>query len=399
MVEELADQPRNSDEFTFSPEQAQLKAAVAKFCSENFDEQTVRRLMESDPPFDAGVWTRLGTELGVLGLSVPEADGGFGGSLIDQAIAVEQLGASLACGPVFGTVFLAIPALVAASSGPVRDGLLAELVDGRRTAAFAVADRAGAFDPAAVTVVATRSGEQWALTGTVPRVVDGGVTDDLLIAANGPDGVALFAVEAATSGVARTPLVTLDLTRPQATIEFTDAQARLVADADEAPRVIEHALQVGSALLAVEQVGAAQHLLDLSVAYAKTRLQFGRPIGSFQAVKHRLADLLVDVEHARSTAYHAIWALTDGTDDPALAASIAQATASAAFARVATDTIQVHGGIGFTWEHQAHLYFKRATTDAALLGSPEQHRSRVAELVLDTASAERVPRVADGTPA
>jgi alkylation response protein AidB-like acyl-CoA dehydrogenase len=386
---------RVSSTFTFSTEQAQLKAAVTKFCSENFDEQTVRRLMESDPPFDAAVWTRLGTELGVLGLSVPEADGGFGGSLIDQAIAVEQLGASLACGPVFGTVFLAIPALVAASSGPVRDGLLAELVDGRRTAAFAVTDRAGAFDPAAVTVSA--SGDT--VTGTIERVVDAGAADVLLVAANGPDGVALFAVEAAGSGVVRTPLVTLDLTRPQATIQFTDAQARLVADAGEAPRVIEHALQVGSALLAVEQVGAAQHLLDLSVSYAKTRLQFGRPIGSFQAVKHRLADLLVDVEHARSTAYHAIWALTDGSDDHALAASIAQATASAAFARVATDTIQVHGGIGFTWEHQAHLYFKRATTDAALLGNPEQHRARVAALVLDTASAERVPRVADGTPA
>ena len=148
---------------------------------------------------------------------------------------------------------------------------------------------------------------------------------------------------------------------------------------------------MGSALLAVEQVGAGQHLLDLSVEYAKSRLQFGRPIGSFQAVKHRLADLLVDVEHARSTAYHAVWALTDGSDDPALAASIAQAICSAAFSRIATDTIQVHGGIGFTWEHQAHLYFKRATTDAALLGSAEQHRSRVAELVLDTAEAERVP--------
>jgi alkylation response protein AidB-like acyl-CoA dehydrogenase len=386
-------------EFTFTDEQVQLRSAVAKFCAENFAEQTVRRLMESDPPFDAKVWARLGTELGVLGLSVPEADGGVGGSLVDQAIAVEELGASLACGPVFGTVFLAIPALVAALSGPVRDALLPELVEGRRTAAFAVADRAGAFDPAVVAVTAAHSGEQWTLTGTVERVVDGGAADDLLVAANGPDGVALFAVEAAGPGVDRTSLVTLDLTRPQATVAFSGAPARLVADPGEAQRVIEHALQVGSALLAVEQVGAAQHLLDLSVEYAKTRLQFGRPIGSFQAVKHRLADLLVDVEHARSAAYHAVWALADGTDDPALAASIAQAIASAAFARVATDTIQVHGGIGFTWEHQAHLYFKRATTDAALLGSPEQHRSRVAALVLDTASAERVPRVADGTPA
>jgi alkylation response protein AidB-like acyl-CoA dehydrogenase len=396
-VEELADRPRHSAEFTFTDEQGQLRAAVRKFCAEHFDEQTVRRLMESDPPFDTAVWTRLGTELGVLGLSVPEADGGVGGSLVDQAVAVEELGASLACGPVFGTVFLAIPALVAASSGPVRDGLLPELVEGRRTAAFAVADRAGAFDPAAVSVTASRAGEQWTLTGTAERVVDGGIADDVLVAADGPDGVALFAVEAAGPGVERTPLATLDLTRSQATVRFSDAPARLVADSGEAQRVIDHALQVGSALLAVEQVGAAQHLLDLSVEYAKTRLQFGRPIGSFQGVKHRLADLLVDLEHARSTAYHAVWALTDGSDDPALAASIAQATASAAFARVATDTIQVHGGIGFTWEHQAHLYFKRATTDAALLGSPEQHRSRVAAMVLDTASAERAPRVADGT--
>jgi len=381
-------------EFTFTDEQAQLRSAVRKFCTENFDEQTVRALMESDPPFDAKVWSRLGSELGVLGLSVPEADGGVGGSLVDQAVAVEELGASLSCGPVFGTVFLAIPALVAASSGPARDELLTELVEGNRTAAFAVADRAGAFDPTAVTV--TASGER--LSGTVERVVDAGAADVLLVAAGGPGGVGLYAVEAADAGVERTGLVTLDLTRPQATVRFSDAPAKLVAGADEAERVITHALQVGSALLAVEQVGAAQHLLDLAVDYAKSRLQFGRLIGSFQAVKHRLADMLVDMEHARSTAYHAVWALTDGSDDPALAASIAQATASAAFSRIAKDTIQVHGGIGFTWEHQAHLYFKRATTDAALLGSAEQHRARVASLVLDTASAERVPRVATGSP-
>jgi alkylation response protein AidB-like acyl-CoA dehydrogenase len=382
-------------EFRFTDEQVQLRAAVRKFSTENFDESTVRRLMESDPTFDAKVWARLGGELGVLGLSVPESDGGVGGTLVDQAVAVEELGAMLACGPLFGTVFLAIPALVAASSGRARDELLNELVEGRRTAAFAVADRAGAFDPAAVTV--TASGDT--VTGTVEWVVDAGAADELLVAAKGPDGVALCAVDATGPGVKRTPLVTLDLTRPQANIEFTEAPARLIADAGDAQRVIEHALHVASALLAVEQVGAAQHLLDLSVDYAKSRLQFGRPIGSFQAVKHRLADVLVDVEHARSTAYHAVWALTDGSDDAALATSIAQAVCSAALSHVATDTIQVHGGIGFTWEHQAHLYFKRAATDAALLGTAEQHRSRVAALVLDGAVAERIPRVANGLPA
>ncbi|CDO29331.1 acyl-CoA/acyl-ACP dehydrogenase [Mycobacterium porcinum] len=382
------------NEFAFTDEQAQLRTAVRKFCADNFDEQTVRTLMESEPRFDPKVWARLGAELGVLGLAVPEADGGAGGTLVDQAIAVEELGAALACGPVFGTVLLAIPALVAASAGPVRDELLGALAEGTRTAAFAVPDRAGAFDPATVNVAVAEDGS---LTGTVERVVDGGVGEVLLVAATGPGGIALYAVEAADPGVQRTPLVTLDLTRPQATVSLSAAAAQLVAGPDEAERVITHAFQVGSALLAAEQVGAAQHLLDLSVEYAKSRLQFGRQIGSFQAVKHRLADCLVDLEHARSATYHAVWALTDGTDDPALAVSIAQAIASAAFAKVAADTIQVHGGIGFTWEHQAHLYFKRATTDAALLGSAEAHRSRVAELVLDNATAERVPWVATGT--
>jgi alkylation response protein AidB-like acyl-CoA dehydrogenase len=395
VVEELADQPRNSAEFTFTEEQGELRKAVRKFAAENFDEATVRRLMESDPTFDPKVWARLGGELGVLGLSVAESDGGVGGTLVDQAVAVEELGAVLACGPLFGTVYLAIPALVAASSGPARDELLNELVEGRRTAAFAVPDDAGAFDTEAVTV--TASGET--LSGTVERVVDGSAADELLVAAKTAEGVALYAVDATGKGVTRTPLVTLDLTRPQANVELAEAPGRLIADASEAKRVIDHALHVGAALLAVEQVGAAQHLLDLSVEYAKSRLQFGRQIGSFQAVKHRLADLLVDLEHARSTAYHAVWALTDGTDDPALATSIAQAVCSAALSHVATDTIQVHGGIGFTWEHQAHLYFKRAATDAALLGSAEQHRARVAEAVLDGAVVEREPRVANGTPA
>jgi alkylation response protein AidB-like acyl-CoA dehydrogenase len=392
-AEKLADQPELQAEFTFTDEQTQLRAAVRKFCAENFDEQTVRRLMESDPPFDAGAWGRLGSELGVLGLSVPEADGGAGGTVVDQAVAVEELGASLACGPMFGTVFLAIPALVASSAGSVRDDLLSELAEGRRTAAFAVADGAGALDEVSVTA----DGD--ALTGTVDQVVDAGAADDLLVAARGADGIALYAVEASGVGVERAPLVTLDPTRPQATVVLSGAPGRLVAGPGEAERVISHALQVGSAMLAAEQVGAGQHLLDLSVEYAKSRLQFGRPIGSFQAIKHRLADLLVDLEHARSTAYHAVWALTDGSDDPALAVSIAQATCSAALTRIASDTIQVHGGIGFTWEHRAHLYFKRAATDAALLGTAEQHRSRVAELVLDTAWAERVPRVATGLPA
>jgi alkylation response protein AidB-like acyl-CoA dehydrogenase len=389
VAEELADQPNRvaegGAEFAFTPEQQQLRTAVRKFCADNNAEATVRRLMESQVRFDPAVWRRLGSELGVLGMSVPEADGGVGGSLVDQAVAVEEFGAALACGPLFGTVYLAIPALVAAPAGPARDELLAALVEGDRTAAFAVADSAGVFLPESLTVTADGSGADVTLTGTVDQVVDGDAADAILFAANGSEGLGLYVVDAAGPGVQRTPLVTMDLTRPQATVVLEGAPARLIAGGEDADRVITHALHVGSALLAVEQVGAAQHLLNLSVEYAKSRLQFGRQIGSFQAIKHKLADMLVDLEHARSTAYHAVWALSYGTDDPALAASIAQATCSAAFSRIAADSLQVLGGIGFTWEHQAHLYFKRAATDAALLGSAEQHRSRVADLVLDNA--------------
>ena len=379
--------------FAFSDEQRQLRAAVGKFCAENFGERAARRLQESGEPFDTGLWRRLGSELGVLGLSVSEDDGGAGGCLVDQAVAVEEFGASLTAGPLFGTVYLAIPALAACPPGPNRTNLLGALVAGERAAAVAVADHAGAFRPDRVTV--TADGDR--LTGTAAQVVDATGADVLLVAAKGAGGVCLYAVD--STDAERTPLVTMDHTRPQAAVAFADSPARMLAGPGDTERVITHALQVGAALLAVEQVGAAQHMLDLSVDYAKSRLQFGRQIGSFQAVKHRLADMLVDLEHARSTAYHAVWALADGSDDPALAASIAKATCSTAFSRIAADTIQVHGGIGFTWEHRAHLYFKRAATDAALLGSAEQHRDRVAQLVLDTAVADdRAVKVATGRP-
>ncbi|GAB1811967.1 acyl-CoA dehydrogenase family protein [Mycobacterium sp. MUNTM1] len=385
-----------SRQFAFTPEQQELRTAVRRFCSEHSDEATVRRLMESTPPFDQKNWLRLGSELGVLGLGVPEELDGSGGGLVDAAIVVEELGAVLFCGPVFGTVALAIPALVAAPGSSVRTDTLGPLLAGTRTAAFAVPEKAGCYAADAVILRANDSHDTWAVSGTVEGVVDAAAADDLLVAATVSDGVALFVVDALGPGVERTTLSTMDLTRPQATVRLTDAPARLLAGPDEAARVCQHALQVGAVLLAAEQVGGAQHLLDLSVSYAKARLQFGRPIGSFQAVKHRLADMLVDQEHARSAAYYGAWALQDGTDDPALVASIAQATCSTAFTRIARDTVQVHGGIGFTWEHQTHLYFKRAFTDTALLGSPEEHRSRIADFVLDSPVAGHAVTVATG---
>ncbi|MEU9063637.1 acyl-CoA dehydrogenase family protein [Streptomyces sp. NPDC048430] len=370
-------------EFVFTPEQQDLRAAVRKFCADTVPEDIVRTLMDSPTGHSAEVWARLGGELGVLGLAVPEALGGAGGGYVDQAAVFEEFGAALVPGPVFGTVALAIPALLALGG----DELLADLVEGTRSAGFAVPDRTGRFDAALITVTASGG----AVTGAVAQVVDGGA-DVLLVAARDGDTIGLYA----TGGGSRTPLSTLDQTRRQAAVRFDATPARLLASGADAERAITHALHVGGALLAAEQVGGAQRLIDATVAYAKTRLQFGRPIGSFQAVKHTCADMFVRVEHARSVAYHAAWALQEGTDDADLAVSIAQATCSEAFRSVAMDTVQMHGGIGFTWEHPTHLYLKRAVTDSVLLGSAAAHREHIAAAVLDQAQANGVLAVAAG---
>ena len=216
------------------------------------------------------------------------------------------------------------------------------------------------------------------LTGELPQVVDGDA-DLLVVAAKRSAGFGLFLVDDAD----RVRLSTLDQTRRQARIFFDGAQGRLLATGTVAHRAVERALSEGTALLAAEQVGGAQRLLDICVEYAGTRMQFGRRIGSFQAIKHRCADMLVLVEHARSAAYHAVGSLQAGTDNPRLVASIAKATCSQAFLSVANSAIQIHGGIGFTWEHPAHLYLKRAVTDAVLLGSADEHLERIASIVID----------------
>lgn len=382
-------------EFAFTDEHRALRAAVRRFCVEH----PVRGAVELDGGFDREVWRRLASELGVLGLAAPEFAGGSGGTLIDQAIAVEELGAALACGPVVGTVLLAIPLLTAAPQHPARDRLLARLCSGETTAATVLTRTPAGLEPTAVDATVTPSGEGWTVSAFLGAVNDAGAADVLLVAVPTPDGTAVVAIDTDQPGVERTPLVTLDLTRPQARVRLTEVSARTIVEPSQAEAAAGSALHTAGMLLAAEQVGAGQHLLDLTVDYARTRRQFGRQIGSFQAVKHRLADLLVAVEHGRSTAYHAAWALTTGSDDPALAVSIAQATCSLGLSRVAADTIQLHGGIGFTWEHQAHLYFKRAAADAAMLGSAEAHRDRVARAVLDRASADGAPPVADGLPA
>ncbi len=365
------------DDLDRTSERQVLRRVLRAFLDLAADEEAVRRQMESELGHDADTWARLGTELGVLGLGVPESMGGAGGTLVDQAIAAEEFGRVLLPGPVTGTLHLAIPALLALPDREAAARWLGPLIHGERTAALAVSEPGPRFTPGHVEVHA--QGDR--LTGQVRHVVDGAAAELLLVAASTERGLGLFAVEEAE----RTPQSTMDLTRRRAHLRFDGTRGHLLAGPSDAPAVLDRAFAVGSVLQAAGQAGGARHLLDICLAYATTRMQFGRPIGSFQAVKHRCVDMHLLVERARSTAYHAAQVLVTAPAASVIDANIAQAVCSEAYQQVASMAIQVLGGIGFTWDHPAHLYFKRAVTDAATLGSAADHRAVIAASVLDTA--------------
>jgi alkylation response protein AidB-like acyl-CoA dehydrogenase len=376
-----------TDEFEFSDEMGELRTVVRGFCDQRSPESAVRTAMESELGHDPNVWRSLGAELGILGLAVLEADGGDGAGLVYQAVVVEELGAALLPGPVLGTLCLAIPALAALSDGQVKKDYLPGLIGGDVIATLAAPTVRGEFAPDRLTVSAARDGDAWSLTGMADYVPDGATADLILLPAACADGVALFAVEGTAAGFERTALFTMDRTRRQAHLRFDGADARRIADPRETAAVCAQALRTATALVAVSQVGGAQRMLDVTVEHVRTRLQFGQPVGAFQAVKHRCANMLIEVEQARSAAYHAVWALQDGDDDPELAVALAKAVASDAYASVSRAAIQLHGGQGFTWEASPQLYLKRATADLLTLGTGTEQTENVARLVLD----ERIP--------
>lgn len=375
-----------TQEFEFTDDFLELKAMLAQFCDEVSPEHVVREAMVSSDECDKALWRRLGSELGVLGLSVPEQYGGDGAGLVFTAGVVEELGAALFNGPVLGTVCMAIPALCALTDADKAKHYLAELISGERVATVALPAPHGTFDPNAITVRAHATNDSWMLNGTVTHVPDGSAADTIVVAAATDNGVALFAVDGHADELSRQQLSTLDLTRRQANITFEHCPADLLADEFTAPDVCAHTLRTACVLLAAEQVGGAQRMLDAAVAHVSSRLQFGQPVGAFQAVKHRCANMLVALEQARSAAYHAAWALQDATDDPGLAASLARVVASETYLWVSTSAIQLHGGLGFTWEGLPHLYFKRATTDSLMFGGAGDHVELVGAAVLDTPS-------------
>ncbi|MDE0443654.1 MAG: acyl-CoA dehydrogenase [Gammaproteobacteria bacterium] len=364
--------------FAFSEEQDQLRDAVRRFLTDRSATTEVRRLMETDHGYDPDVWRRLCRDLALTGVHVPEPYGGQGFTFRELGVVLEEMGRALYCGPYFSSTVLAATAILEAGGEDDKAALLPRLASGERLATLAFAEPNGGWGLDAVELDASDG----ILDGIKSYVLDGCLADLLLVVAREPgtkglDGLSLYAVDASARGVARTPLAALDPTRKLARIAFHGTSGRLVGSKGEAGPGLARSLDLAAVALANEMVGGAACLLDAAVNYAKERVQFGRAIGSFQAVKHRLADLTLTVELARSAAYRATDAAADSDADLPALASLAKSAASDAYVQAAKDCIQIHGGIGFTWENDTHLFYKRAKSSEVFLGDPVKHRENL----------------------
>jgi alkylation response protein AidB-like acyl-CoA dehydrogenase len=361
----------------YGSEHEELRSTVRRFVGNRSPLAEVRRVVDTPGGYDARAWSQMTGQLGLAGLAIPACYGGVGFGWVEFAIAMQELGAGLVPSPLFASVALAASALLASDDETAKKEFLPGIADGATRAALATVEADGDWDPDAVHSRASVSSEGFLLSGEKHYVVDGAVADLILVSARTDVGLSLFALDANAPGLRRVEVPSLDQTRSLARLEFHATSARLVGNDGAARPVLERAYDVAAVALAAEQAGAAERCLELTVRYAKERSQFGRPIGSFQAIKHRCADLLVEVESAKAVAdFAALAAAQDPAALPA-AASVAKAVCSDAFVRVATFAVQVHGGIGFTWEHDAHLYLKRAKSAELFLGDAARHREQL----------------------
>ena len=371
----------------FSEEQEMLRATARRFLDAKAPTTVVRRLMETDSGFDPAMWAEIAVQ-GWQAMAIPEAYGGAGFSAVEQGILMEEMGRALFPSPFLSTVVLCADLILHVGTEAQRGELLPPIAAGERRVALAQLEPAGRWDASGIAMAAVRDGNDLVITGIKSFVLDGHTADTLLVAvrtepgSDGPDGISLVIVDGNAPGVSRRRLETMDMTRKQAEVSFDRVRVPATAvlgTAGSGWAAIADTMTRAVVALAFEQVGGAQRCLEMSVEYAKVRVQFGRQIGSFQAIKHKCADMLVLVEAAKSAAYHAGWAVAGGDPEAAIAAPLAKSYCSEAYFHCAAENIQIHGGIGFTWEHDAHLYFKRAKTDELLFGSPAQHRAMLAD--------------------
>ncbi|WP_137819078.1 acyl-CoA dehydrogenase family protein [Pseudomonas sp. 2FG] len=386
-------------EFAFSDEQEMIRASAESFLADVSDSAAVRAAMASELGYDRALWQRLCGEMYWPAIHIPEAYGGLGLGFVELAILLEQMGRRLLCSPFFATACLATPALLLAGSERQKADWLPRIAEGSISGTLAFAS-ANCWDAETVQATARAEGEGFVLNGTLNYVLDGHSADLLIVAARTPGsmgeaGISLFVLAADSAGIERQMLPTMDQTRRQARLQLNNLYLGadcLMGEFGAAWPQLERIIQLACIGLAAEQTGGAQQVLDLSVAYMQERQQFGRPIASFQALKHRAADMMLQVECARSAAYYAA-CVAQELLDPAgdvqvaaelpLAAALAKAQCSEAFFHCAAESIQLHGGVGFTWEYDPHLYFKRARASENFLGAPALHRERIAALLLD----------------
>ena len=375
-------------DFGFSEDQELLRDSARKFLDAECPTTFVRKMMEDDSAHATELWKKA-AELGWMGILIPEGHGGIGGSFLDLVVVMEEMGRSLMPGPFLATVLLGSAAVLVGGSDEQKNAVLPKVAAGEWVMTLAQAEKSGRYDAGGIGMPATARGSDFVLSGEKLFVPDAHVADQMVVAARtgshaapAEEGITLFLVDAKSPGVEITQLKTVDMTRRQCHVAFQDvavAGSQVLGEVGQGWPILKRVLDQAIAGLCTEMVGTGQQALDMAVEYAKERVQFGKPIGSFQAVKHKCVDMMVQVENARSLTYYAAWTVDENVDEASQAVPMAKAYCSDMCKTVTSEAIQVHGGIGFTWEHDMHLFYRRGLASEAAFGSAPTHREVVAQ--------------------
>jgi alkylation response protein AidB-like acyl-CoA dehydrogenase len=364
----------NVVKFSFSNEQEEFRSNLRRLLADRSSTGEVRRLMETDEGYERDGWHTINSALGLTAIRIPEAYGGYGLTFGDQGIVLEETGRALLCAPYFATAVLAAGAVINAGTETEKQTLLPGIAAGETTATLAWVEDNGRWEAEGTALTATAEGGGFVLNGHKTYVVDGHTADFIVVLARASQGLSLFTVEGTAPGLTRRALKSMDPTRKFGRLEFDRVTAQPLGAVGGAAAPFARTMVEAASCLANEMVGGADRLREDALAYAMMRMQFGKPIASFQSMKHKQADMLLEVEMAKSAAYYAAAALDDDDDDAAVSAHLAKALASDAYMQTAIHAVQIHGGIGFTWDNDTHLWFKRAKSSEVLLGDASYHR-------------------------
>jgi alkylation response protein AidB-like acyl-CoA dehydrogenase len=380
-------------EFEFSAEQQQLKDQVRRFLADRCDRNAVRAVLEGEQPFDRPLWKAMG-ELGYLGASIPEAYGGLGAGYLEACVIAEELGRAVAPVPFGSSIALAAEFLLRAGTEAQKQKYLPRVASGESIGTLALVEGTGRVTAASIKASIVRAGESVSLSGSKTAVADGDIADFAVVAARdgsggsaGSPGISLFLVDLQQAGVKRSPLATIDPTRSHAQLEFANASAEPLGEPGAGLSIIENIFDRAAILTAFEQLGGADRALEMARDYALERFAFGRPIGSLQAIKHMLADMYVSATLARSNCYYGAWALSTDAPELPTAAATARVSATQAYQHCSRNNIQVHGGMGFTWQFDCHLYYRRSNLLAVSLGPLSGWEDRLVERLREQRAA------------